>query len=433
VTLTLNAALAAAVTMALPLLAFAQGAPSPDEARKRLESDKGRLNATHKRSRELEADVDKIAAERRRINATLVETGKLILRSEAQLTLIESRLGELETQERHVRATLEERHETIAALLAAMQRMGRNPPPVMITQREDALSMVRSAMLLAAAFPGLREQASALAEQLKDLARVTGSIRSEREKLKAETARLSEARTRLGELQETKRRSLAEKQAELDSVRDAAAKIAKNVGELSDLIARLDKEVAERTGLGTYEQEAAAQQAKEGAPAAVLAPSGKSVAMQAPGRIKPGVPFMQAKGQLQLPAHGRRVLVFGERTQHGTLSKGLGLQTRHGGQVVSPCDGWVVYAGEFRTYGQLLIINGGHGYHILLAGLSQIDVQFGQFVLIGEPVGVMSAAVKGSQTNSQDNGPVLYIELRKDGRPIDPDPWWSEASRKVQG
>jgi septal ring factor EnvC (AmiA/AmiB activator) len=92
-----------------------------------------------------------------------------------------------------------------------------------------------------------------------------------------------------------------------------------------------------------------------------------------------------------------------------------------------------VYAGDFRSYGRLLIINAGGGYHILLAGLSQIDVQVGQFVLTGEPVGVMEAAAKSAQTKSQNTGPILYIEFRKDQRPIDPDPWWVDASRKVQG
>jgi septal ring factor EnvC (AmiA/AmiB activator) len=154
--------------------------------------------------------------------------------------------------------------------------------------------------------------------------------------------------------------------------------------------------------------------------------------MLTPGRIKPAMPFTEAKGQLPLPAHGRRVLTFGEKTQYGSQSRGLVIETRYGGQVVSPCDGWIVYAGEFRSYGQLLIINAGGGYHILLAGLSQIDVQLGQFVLTGEPVGVMSAAAKSSLPKAPESGPVLYIEFRKDQRPIDPDPWWADASRKVQ-
>jgi septal ring factor EnvC (AmiA/AmiB activator) len=163
----------------------------------------------------------------------------------------------------------------------------------------------------------------------------------------------------------------------------------------------------------------------------VLAPSDR-MAMLTPGRIKPAMPFAEARGMLPIPVQGHRVLTFGEKTQYGSQSKGVVIETRHLAQVVSPCDGWIVYAGEFRSYGQLLIINAGGGYHILLAGLSQIDAQLGQFVLTGEPVGVMSAAAKSS-THAQDNAPVLYIEFRKDQRPVDPDPWWSDGSRKVQG
>ena len=430
--------IAAGALLMLPLLAVAQGVPNPDETRKRLEADKSRLDVTQKRSSELKAELDRLAAERERINARLLETGKLIHQSEAQLSLIESKMDQLAGQEKQLRTTLHDRHGTISGLLAAMQRMGRNPPPVMITQRDDALSMVRSAMLLAAAFPELRSQAVALAQQLNDLARVMTSIRTEGDKLKAETGRLSDARTRLAALQEAKRQSQSERQNELESVMKAAAQISRNVEDLSELINKLDKEVAARTELGPYEKEMAAT---EQAPsldtklaAAVLAPSTGSVAMLSPGRIRPDIPFIQTKGQLPLPAQGKRVFGFGDKTQYGTQSKGLVVQTRHGGQVVSPCDGWIVYAGDFRTYGKLLIVNAGGGYHVLLAGLSQIDVQFGQFVLTGEAVGVMSSVAKApEQAKGQDNGPLLYIEFRKEGRSIDPDPWWSDASRKVQG
>lgn len=430
-------AVAIAALGLLSAAALAQTTPDAEETRKRLEADKNRLDLTQKRSKEIKSDLDKISAERQRINARLIETGKLIHQSEGQLNLIESKVDQLQSQEKNLRSALEERHGAISGLLAAMQRMGRNPPPVMITRREDALSMVRSAMLLASVFPELRGQATALAEQLNDLARVMTSIRTEGEKLKAETVRLGDARTRLAALQEVKRQSQSERQNELDSVLKAASQIARNVEDLSDLIGKLDKEVAARTELGTYEKDiAAADQAspQDRAAAAVLAPSAGSVAMLSPGRIRPDIPFLQAKGQLPMPVQGKRVFAFGDKTQYGTQSKGLVVQTRDGGQVVSPCDGWIVYAGEFRTYGKLLIVNAGGGYHMLLAGLSQIDVQFGQFVLTGEAVGVMGSAVKSSlATKAQDSGPVLYIELRKDGRSIDPDPWWSDASRKVQG
>ena len=184
------------------------------------------------------------------------------------------------------------------------------------------------------------------------------------------------------------------------------------MSDLSDLISKLDKEVADRTGLGTYEEQLAAEQRRQtgrGARQArqpaeetsiVLAPTEERVAMLTPGRIKPAMPFVQAKGLLPLPAKGAASLNFGDKTQYGSQSKGLVLETRHAAQIVSPSDGWIVYAGEFRSYGRLLIINAGGGYHILLAGLSQIDVQLGQFVLAGEPVGVMAAAPKTAQQDA---------------------------------
>jgi septal ring factor EnvC (AmiA/AmiB activator) len=166
---------------------------------------------------------------------------------------------------------------------------------------------------------------------------------------------------------------------------------------------------------------------------AVLQPLNVKAANFNPGRIKPALPFAQAKGRLPLPAQGRRIIGFGERA-HTNRSSGIVIETRAGGQVISPMDGWVVFAGVFRSYGQILIINGGDGYHMLLAGLSQIDVQLGQFVLAGEPVGLMSGAPRGGDAKPPANAPVLYVELRKDGRSIDPDPWWaSEGTQKVQG
>jgi septal ring factor EnvC (AmiA/AmiB activator) len=410
----------AAVWAPLPVLA--QGAaPDAEEARKRLEADKSRLNATEKRSKEIQSDLDKLDAERQRINDRLLATGKQIQASEAKLGLIESRLGELDSQERQLRDTLQQRHGAISSLLAALQRMGRNPPPVMITRREDALTMVRSAMLLSAAFPQLKQQADGLAKELKDLANVITSSRAEGDKLKAEKARHDEVRIRLASLQDEKRRSSAQQQAELQSVRQEVARIAKNVEEMTDFLQRLDKEVSARVP-------APAEPERK---VAVLAPSGGRGAMLAPGPFKPNIAFDQAKRMRQLPSPGRRTISFGQKNHLGIQSKGIGIQTRYGGTVFAPCDGTIVYAGEFRTYGQLLIINPGGGYHILLAGLSQIDVQIGQSVLMGEPVGAMSSAAKSQA--AQDSGPVLTVEFRKDQRPIDPDPWWSDGSRKVQG
>jgi septal ring factor EnvC (AmiA/AmiB activator) len=240
---------------------------------------------------------------------------------------------------------------------------------------------------------------------------------------------------------EEKRQSLAEHQAQLDAVRTEADRISKSVDNLGELISALDQAVAERTGLGSYEKElpkAAAElpadksgDAEKGPRVAIVLAPGSGPLTGPPGRMKPALPFHLAKGQLPSPAHGETVLSFGDVTSNGRKSQGMVIQTRYGGQITAPCDGWIVYAGEFRSYGQLLIINAGGGYHVLLAGLSHIDAQLGQFVLAGEPVGTMSVAPKGK---AQGNAPVLYVEFRKEGRPIDPAPWWHQGQQqKVQG
>ena len=117
------------------------------------------------------------------------------------------------------------------------------------------------------------------------------------------------------------------------------------------------------------------------------------------------------------------------------LEKGISIATRAGAQVTAPADGWVVFAGAFRSYGQLLILNVGGGYHVLLAGMDRISVDLGQFVLAGEPVAAMGtgshiAAILATGSSQ----PVLYIEFRKDGAPVDPGPWWvAGEGEKVRG
>ena len=437
--------------------------PAAEDVRQKLELRRKELEQTRERAKFLQTDIAEIKKEREKLNANLRETAGLIQASEGRLNGIEDKLAAMEGQQATLRAGLAANHDKIAKLMAALQRMGRNPPPVLFTQRQDALQMVRSAMLLAHAFPELRGDALGLANKLNELITVTTGIRDERDSLRTETARLADARVRLSALIETKKQATSERQTELEKVRSAAAEISKNVTDLNELIGKLDQAVTANTGLGAYNAEIAAAtrtpDAASSPPAAPttepqhqavaalnpprpsvieLKPAGAASAGGNLDRFKPELAFHLAKARLPMPAQGHRVITFGDKTLYGGQSKGIVIETRHAAQITSPCDGWIVYAGEFRSYGQLLIINAGDGYHVLLAGLSQIDVQPGQFVLAAEPVGTMSGPAAGAQiTNAagkpQANSPVLYVEFRKDGRPIDPDPWWAEGHQKVQG
>ncbi|MEL6374656.1 MAG: peptidoglycan DD-metalloendopeptidase family protein [Pseudomonadota bacterium] len=460
-----------------------QTAAEREAARRKLEAQRKALGDAQRRASGIQSDMAQLTAERERLNRRLLETAALIKRHEAQLDEIERRIANLDAREKVLRGNLAKRHDTIAKLLAAMQRMGRNPPPVMMTQRDDALKMVRSAMLLAATFPELRQKALVISGEIKKIIEVRRERVAERTKLRQETQALSDKRVRLTALVNEKRRKLISRQTELLALQREAEDIRRSYKSLNELITRLDQAVAARTKLGEYNRDvrrgrdkskerdiAALNVPKPAQPApkapppstpqtaivkppatpqapqpptgpsppddpniTVLQPTPRANARWNPARLKPAVPFIQAKGRLPLPAQGRRVLGFGEKTQFNSRSPGIVIATRFGAQVTSPADGWVLYARQFRSYGQLLIINAGQDYHLLLAGLAQIDVQLGQFVLAGEPVGTMSPAPRQRATSGKDASPVLYIEFRKNGRPIDPDPWWARALQRAQG
>src|SRR6185437_2507444 len=128
------------------------------------------------------------------------------------------------------------------------------------------------------------------------------------------------------------------------------------------------------------------------------------VAMARPEGLRP---FSQARGKMLMPAAGTMTLRFGEDDKYGLPSKGISLATRPGAQVVAPFDGRVEFAGPFRGYGQILIMEHGDGYHSLLAGLERVECVVGQWLVAGEPVGVMPSGDR--------DDPVLYLELRRHG------------------
>ncbi|MEZ5844987.1 MAG: peptidoglycan DD-metalloendopeptidase family protein [Hyphomicrobiaceae bacterium] len=471
------------------------GDPARAERERQMSTRQGELDAAERRAVDVAREIERLAAERAQAKSQLVEAANAVQKSEARLTEIEERLVELTARETRQRTLLAGRHAELAKLLAAMQRMGRNPPPVIVTERKDVLEMIRSAKLLARVFPELNEKAVALSKELRQLEAVASEARGERDRLRAETNRYNTERTRLAALLDTNQKITAERERELAAIRRESDTIRRSVTELGELIRRHDQLVSRRAEIAAYEDEVRRQKAAEAAreaaeraragaaaaapgtvqgatpggapstapPAAVAVPTapppqeGVKVAMNVPrppvperpvqpivlapgsgraitnpGRLKPEIPFYRAKGKLPLPSSGRHVIRFGETTQLGSRSPGLVISTRPGAQITSPSDGWVLFAGPFRSYGQLLIINAGDGYHILMTGLSRIDVQVGQFVLAAEPVGAMSP-VAGPKTDGASEGPVLYVEFRKDGKPIDPSPWWAEGQKKVQG
>jgi septal ring factor EnvC (AmiA/AmiB activator) len=428
---------AAAIAAALPAVAAGAQTVVPDpagppgdpavlEAERtlkgaELEAVRRDIAITQERQAEIAAEIAALEKDRASLNAELVSTAARVQDLETSLSETEGRLAALSDDETRIRAALSGREEILADVLAAAQRIGRRPPPAIVVRPEDALGAVRSAIVLGAVLPELRVEADALAADLAALVEVRRRTEQERERLRADAGRIGEERERLALLVEEKRKSGLARGEALDAERRRADELAAKAATLEDLMSALDRDLVEAEKART----AAAEAARLARPA----PSDT-------GRLQPAIAFTAAKGLLSLPVRGVTLREWGEDDGYGNAAEGMAVATRAGAQVTAPADGWVVYAGEFRSYGQLLILDAGDGYHILLAGMEKIDVEHRQFVLAGEPVGTMgsrrlaSAAVP-DVTLSQ---PVLYIEFRKDGASIDPGPWWAGSQdRKVRG
>jgi septal ring factor EnvC (AmiA/AmiB activator) len=324
-----------------------------------------------------------------------------------------------------LRRSLEERRGVTVEILAALQRIGHQPPPALLVRPEDALQALRSAITLGAVVPEMRAQADALASDLADLSRVRKDIASERERLSRDLALLGREQLRMNVLIDERQNKQAATEQALDAERARAADLAHQVDNLKDLIAKLESGLNSATRAARAESRSIEQDATRP----------DLAALKDPGRMAPAVAFAATRGHLRLPVNGVKIREFGASDGVGGIQKGLSIAARGGAQITAPCDGWVVYAGPFRSYGQLLILNAGGGYHVLLAGMDGISVDLGQFVLTGEPVAVMGGgSPESAAVATRSMQPVLYVEFRKDGTPIDPSPWWATTEgEKVRG
>ncbi|HSP26130.1 MAG TPA: peptidoglycan DD-metalloendopeptidase family protein [Saliniramus sp.] len=407
--------------------------PSAEELERRtreLEQLQEAMERAAESRRQLESEIAVLQQDRASLNSALIDTTTRIRETETRSDELERRLETLLASEAAIRRSLEARRGIIIEVLAALQRMGRRPPPAVLVRPEDILEAVRTSMLLGAVVPELRAETEALAADLSELVRLRTAIAADQTTLSAELASLDQERLRLAGLIEARQMRLRTVERDVAGEAARVAELAGRAATLKDLIDGMEAEIT------------AAREAAEAARAATemqLQESRQRFAAAAfldPARLSPQIPFAEAQGMLPQPVSGEEMRAFGAPDGYGGTTRGISISTRPGEIVTSPADGWVAFSGPFRSFGRLLIINAGDGYYVLLAGMDTISVDVGQFVLAGEPVATMGASSTLSPAAGlvESDDPVLYVEFRKDGGSIDPSPWWQEMQgEKVRG
>jgi len=389
----------------------------------RLRGVEDTMRASDEQRRRIEADVESLRADRARLNAALIDTTAEVQDAERRIAEANDRLASLNANADALARSLENRRDVIADVLAALQRMGRDPPPAILVKPQDMAEAIRAAMALSSTVGELESETAALKKDLDELASLRASIAKERDAQAQRSASLALEKTRLAALIDARQQSLSDAAQALGAQRERAAQLGEQASNLKDLIAKLESEIG-------------AEKSADQFAAADIAAKATAARNADPARLKPAIAFADAKGQVPLPVAGVILKNFGAPDSFGGAEQGVSIATPARATVASPVDGSVTYSGPYRSYGQLLIINAGGGYTVILAGMDRIDVSVGQFVLAGEPVATMgdgsartaaAAAIGAAQ-------PVLYIQLRKDGAAIDPGPWWAKSDiEKARG
>jgi len=436
-------------------------AANPADELKALE---GRIAAERAAEQKLREKREALAAELRRVRDQVIESAAAVQDAEENLSGLEDRLEALHAEHDRMTAALARRDRQMAEVLTALQRLARRPTEALIVQPTPPADTVRSAILLRAAVPRIEENARELSEALGRIQGLDAAISAQQAEITDQAAALRAAHERLQTLFD---RKAALQRDTLEREREAASRVQRlgqEASDLRDLIARLEAERERRDALeaerrsaearrralaerrqqmaleraqrlahleearqaAEREQATLADQAAAGdAEAAAEEVSDLAAITEAAVAAVPARPlrtFDDGRGAMPMPVRGRLVARFGERDDVGTESKGVSVRARANAQVVAPYDGTIAFAGPFRGYGLLLIIEHTDGYHSLLSGMTRIDARVGQVVHAGEPVGVMGPG-----------DPTLYIELRRRGRPINPLPWMAAGTDTGKG
>ncbi len=366
----------------------------------------------------IKSDIANAIKEQGLISDRLISIAKTIQSQETAITAAEERILKLRKEEIILRADLAEKQEVLSELLAGLQTLEQNPPPALVVEPNDVLAALRGAMMFGTLVPELRIEADILAKKLSRLNRIREAVEKEKSVLSASVTNLKTAQIDLDQLIAQKKQLVFDSSGKLDSEKRRAAELAERAKTLKQLVADLAAARLRREAIKTREALALEAEKKR----------------QEEFLLRPSVAFSSTQGRLDYPVQGQILRRFGQNDGLGSELRGLAVATRAQAQVISPADGKVEFAGPFRSYGQLLILDAGEGYLVLMAGMKEISADIGQSVRAGEPVGIMgkgpsSVTLLGDQI--QEARPVLYVEFRKNGEAIDSAPWWIGGTKEA--
>ena len=394
-------------------IAFSAGAvPTQDDLR-RIES---RIREERQVQQESQRKAAELSGEVNSVQKQMVQLARTIQEKEESLSTLEQKQKQTRARQEELEKRLSLTDKQLVQLVTGMQTLALRPPELVFMNPALPVDMVRSQILMRHSLPvigGINRQTRS---DLAELSQVRSDLQRQIVQIRAARTQLAEKSGQMDRLLQQKSLLQAQYQASQNQARERVQALASQASDLKDLLARLEAEQKRQEEQRRQEQmrvtQAAVQRMNQARPSFRMPASGTLLTS------RPGAPggFARAYGRLAYPVRGEITQKFGETTLSGAHTKGMTITGRPRAQVISPFDGTILFAGPFKNYGQLVIIDNGDNYLTLFAGMDRINPVVGQEVLAGEPIGQM-----------RENRPDLYIEIRKNGQPVDPEPWFTRG------
>ena len=348
--------------------------------------------AAREKTKSLESEREKVRKDVSALKKTLAKTAQQAQNIETGLTSLELETAGLTARVDDLSAQIQDDRAQTMELIAALQRLEATPPPPLALTPRNAKRAADAGLLIASLSEQLKSRADALTLNLKALEITQAQLELKKNDLSTQRAKLKSELNQVNAGLSTKSKLEAKLADEKKAAATEADRLAAESKTLIELIAKLEREAA-----------AIVPRKKPGAK-----PAKKLVLPKGTKR------FAEAKGGMLQPVSGRLL------KRYGRGEKGITYAGRSAGQVIAPYAGRIEFSGPFKNYENVIILNVGDGYFVLLTGLNELFVDAGDTIQRGEPVGKLP-----SQTGAE-----LYIELRKNGSPVDPKPWLGASDVK---
>jgi septal ring factor EnvC (AmiA/AmiB activator) len=403
----------------VPVVVFA-ASPREEETRRNLR-DAERLSSEQLAARKDAADrAARAAAETLRLAHERVDAAAKLRQAETATEEAATKIDALAQRRRDAEQRVQTRAKAMQPLLPLIERLSLYPAETLLAVPASPDDALRGVLVLQGLSRQMEIETEALRRDQADADAAAEALRQATPKLTEAEAEQKREADALDQQIAAAHAEQAAAEAQANQAASQAAAAATRMDTLRSALTALDAQrradeakAREEAALAERQKNTVEAQAARGREAVAAHPTGAGTIASGTG----------PHGQLQPPVIGVVVKGWGEQTDGGPAT-GVSYHAPPGAHVIAPCGGRVVFAESFRSYGLLLIIDCGGGYHVVLAGFDRLDVKLGQSLVAGEPVGVMPTWEPGSEAHR----PALYVELRRDGTPVNPAPWLRSSS-----